>query len=272
MKTFEAWLKLWDLKVDGEPLSTQTSHLLPVRYKDNPCMLKIALVEEEQIGSQLMAWWNGQGAAKVFLQNENAILMERATGSRSLKEMARSHQDDEATAIICSVVAKLHSVSHKPLPEKMVPLSRWFKSLEMIAGKQEGLLKNAWFTAQYLLQKPQEITILHGDIHHQNILDFGRHGWLAIDPKGLLGERYFDYANIFCNPDEKTATKTGRLEKQARLISELAKLNYQRLLQWILAYAGLSAAWHLEEGSNAGLALEVAEITATLIWKEHLRI
>jgi hypothetical protein len=42
---------------------------------------------------------------------------------------------------------------------------------------------------------------LHGDIHHDNILDFGRRGWLAIDPKRLFGERGFDYANLFCNPD-----------------------------------------------------------------------
>jgi streptomycin 6-kinase len=228
-------------------------------------MLKIALIEEERIGGQLMKWWNGQGAAKVFLQDENAILMERAIGSRSLKEMASSNQDDEASAIICSVVSKLHSVSHKTSPEKMVPLSRWFKSLEMIAEKEKNLLKKSWLTAQHLLRKPREITVLHGDIHHQNILDFGTQGWLAIDPKGLLGERYFDYANIFCNPDEETATKPGRLEKQAHLISELAKLDYQRLLQWILAYAGLSAAWHLEEGTNANLALEVAELSSSLI-------
>lgn len=265
MKTFATWIKQWNLLVDGEAFSTQTSHLLPVRYKDHRCMLKIALIEEERIGGQLMAWWDGHGAAKVFLQDENAILMERAEGCQSLMEMAKNNQDDEASTIICSVVAALHAGSQKPFPEKIVPLSQWFSSLEMMAGKQQGLLKKAWHTAQRLLREPQEITILHGDIHHQNILDFGAHGWLAIDPKGLLGERYFDYANIFCNPDEQTATKPGRLARQAHLISELAGLNYQRLLQWILAYAGLSAAWHLEEGSDASLALEVAEISRSLI-------
>jgi aminoglycoside/hydroxyurea antibiotic resistance kinase len=42
--------------------------------------------------------------------------------------------------------------------------------------------------------------VLHGDLHHGNVLDFGLRGWLAIDPKGLLGERGFDFANIFTNP------------------------------------------------------------------------
>ena len=42
---------------------------------------------------------------------------------------------------------------------------------------------------------------LHGDLHHDNVLDFGPRGWLAIDPHGLLGERGFDFANIFDHED-----------------------------------------------------------------------
>lgn len=120
-------------------------------------------------------------------------------------------------------------------------------------------------TSQKLLQDMQQITVLHGDIHHQNILDFGSAGWLAIDPKGLLGNPYYDYANIFCNPDEEIATSPGRLERQAHVISEKASLDYHRLLQWIFAYAGLSAAWHFEEDSSADLALKVADISSSLL-------
>jgi len=52
-----------------------------------------------------------------------------------------------------------------------------------------------------LLADQHDVGVLHGDIHHGNILDFGPRGWLTIDPKGLIGERDFDYANLFCNPD-----------------------------------------------------------------------
>jgi streptomycin 6-kinase len=259
MKEFEPWLQKWHLTVDGESIITQTSHLLPVLYHNRPCMLKIALIEEERLGGQVMVWWDGFGAAKVFLYDDQAILMERAIGSRSLVEMVKTNQDEEASAIICSVVAKLHAAPSKTLPEKVIPLSKWFRSLKPAAEKHGGILKKAWLMSEYLLEKPQKLVVLHGDIHHQNILDFGADGWLAIDPKGLLGEHYFDYANIFCNPNEETAMKPGRLERQARVISERAGLDYQRLLQWGLAYAGLSAAWHFEEGSNADLALNIAE-------------
>ncbi len=101
---------------------------------------------------------------------------------------------------------------------------------------------------------------MHGDIHHGNVLDGGARDWLAIDPKGLVGKRGFDFANIFCNPDLETATAPGRLARQATVVAAAANLDGGRLLQWILAYAGLSAAWSMEDGEDATLAIGVAEL------------
>lgn len=265
MNHFNPYLELWTLVPDGKPIITPSSHLLPVKYNNMPCMLKVALIEEEQIGGDVMVWWNGQGAAKVILHDDKALLMDRAQGDNSLLEMVKQGKDNEASQIICSVVAKLHSVSHKSKPLKIVPLSDWFRSLNKASEQYGGILKKANLTSQKLLQNMQQLTVLHGDIHHQNILDFGSRGWLAIDPKGLLGDPYYDYANIFCNPDHGTATSPGRLERQAHVVSEKAVLDYHRLLQWIFAYAGLSAAWHFEEGGSADLPLKVAEISSSLL-------
>lgn len=102
--------------------------------------------------------------------------------------------------------------------------------------------------------------MLHGDIHHDNILDFGPRGWLAIDPKRLIGERGFDYANLFCNPDHATAT--GRFARRVAVVTEAAGLERKRLLQWILAWAGLSAAWCLSDGGPPETALAVAALAA----------
>jgi streptomycin 6-kinase len=123
-------------------------------------------------------------------------------------------------------------------------------------------LVKAAAAAHDLLAAPQGTAVLHGDIHHGNILDFGARGWLAIDPKGLLGERGFDYANIFCNPDHGLATATGRVARQATIIAEASGLERARLLQCVLAYAGLSAAWLLIDGEVPELRLAVAEAAA----------
>jgi streptomycin 6-kinase len=104
------------------------------------------------------------------------------------------------------------------------------------------------------------VTVLHGDIHHGNVLDFGERGWLAIDPKGLLGERTFDFVNILRNPDPEIALAPGRFARQVRLIAEFANVDRARLLGWTIALTGLSAAWFLEEGERPTVDLAVMEI------------
>jgi streptomycin 6-kinase len=224
-------------------------------------MLKIAREAEERWGALLMAWWNGDGAARVLAHDGDALLMERAVGQASLAEMARSGRDDEASRIICATAAKLHAPRQLPPPE-LIPLPRWFKALETAAARQGGILRQAAAAARNLLDAPQDIVVLHGDIHHGNILDAGPRGWVAIDPKRLVGERGFDFANIFCNPDLEVATSHGRLARQASVVAHAAGLQRARLLKWILAYAGLSAAWSLEDGEAPDLALAVAATAA----------
>ena len=72
-------------------------------------MLKVAIDAEEKFGGLLMSCWDGQGAAQVFAHEEDALLMERAEGTNSLVDMVRSGRDDEASRLICRVVARLHA-------------------------------------------------------------------------------------------------------------------------------------------------------------------
>ena len=94
------------------------------------------------------------------------------------------------------------------------------------------------------------MVVLHGDLHHENLLDSGARGWLVIDPKGLIGERSFEYANLFRNPDIDIALAPGRMSRQVDIVAARAGLDRRRLLTWILAYAGLGAAWSLSSGDD----------------------
>lgn len=58
------------------------------------------------------------------------------------------------------------------------------------------------------------------------------------------------------------AIQPQRLVKQVTLVAKTASLDKKRLLQWILAYAGFSAAWSIEESKSSDLALAVAKIAA----------
>lgn len=221
-------------------------------------MLKLARTFEERRGNLLMAWWDGTGAAPILEHDGPALLMERATGKCSLAEMARSSRDDEATGIICGVAARLHSHGATP-PAELVPLSTWFR--ELLTGSPAGAFLNAAAsTAAELLATQSNAVVLHGDLHHDNVLDFGSGGWRAIDPKGLHGERTFDFVNILRNPDFETATAPGRFARQATVIADEAGLDRQRLIRWFAAFSGLSAAWHLADGDHPELDLAMLEI------------
>jgi streptomycin 6-kinase len=188
------WLGRWELVPDGEPIETAGGLLLPVRRNGEPAMLKIAREEEERRGGRLMAWWAGDGAARVLARHGPALLLERLDGPRSLAAMVAAARDDEAS-----------------------------------------------------------------------FLDAGPRGWLAIDPKGLLGERTFDFVNLLRNPDPATATAPGRFARQVGVAAEAGALDSRRLIEWTLAFAGLSAAWHLADGSSAELDFAIGAIAAAAL-------
>ena len=223
-------------------------------------MLKIATEPEERRGAETMVWWSGEGAARVLAHEGDALLMERATGERSLAEMARAGRDDEAMRVLCAAAARLHAPRSRPLPPSLVPLEAWFRDLEPAAARYGGILAQSATMARDLLADQREIVLLHGDIHHGNVLDFGPRGWLAIDPKGLIGERTFDYVNLLRNPDDETALAPGRFARQVTVIAEAAGLDRGRLLQWTLAFCGLSAAWILGDGEEPAVDVAIAEL------------
>ncbi len=255
-------LERWDLVPDGDPIATHSSRLLPVRRRGMPAMLKVPCEPEEQRGGRVMSWWRGLGAARVLAHDgDGALLLERAQGSRALSRLARSGFDDEATRTLCAVIATLHRHDAVCPPRDLVPIESWFKDLWPAAERCGGILMQSASSARELLATPRDIVVLHGDIHHGNVLDFEERGWLAIDPKGLLGERGFDYANLFCNPeDDPGVAEPRRFMRRLDIVAEASGLDRSRLLGWILAWAGLSAAWRLDDDITSHASLHIAAL------------
>jgi len=265
---FAPYLVRWSLEPDGAEIATPNSRLLPVRRSGVAAMLKIATEEEERLGADLLAWWAGDGAARVLARDGAALLLERAGGTRDLGAMARSGADAEAAEILCAVIARLHTPRAVAPPASCVPLERWFAALWPAAAREGGLLAAGARRTRALLDAPRDVVPLHGDVHHDNVLDFGARGWLAIDPKGLIGERGFDYANLFRNPDDSVALAPGRLSRLADVVAQAASLDRERLLTWVLALACVSAAWLGEEGKTSPSDLAVAELALAELDKQ----
>ncbi|HEV2365536.1 MAG TPA: aminoglycoside phosphotransferase family protein [Caulobacteraceae bacterium] len=264
----EPWLARWRLQPDGEAFVTEWgSRLAPVLFRGKPAMLKLAAHPEEQRSARVMEWWEGDGAAAVYARQGPALLLERATGRRSLAQMSARGGDDEAIRILCGAVRRLHRPRPTPAPRTVVRLERWFRALRQEAPRRGGVLLRSLEAWRALAASPAETVVLHGDIHHDNVLDFGARGWLAIDPKGIVGDRGYDYANMLCNPSLGEAGKwlaevgtAARLSSRLHVVTAKSGLERRRVLLWLLAYTGLSASWTLQEGDDAGRALRMAAL------------
>ena len=164
-------------------------------------------------------------------------------------------------------MARLFSPSKHPAPPDLQPLRTRFASLfkKAKADRDAGepsLYVEAADIADRLLDTPHAVAPLHGDLHHDNILH-GARGWLAIDPKGVLGDPGFDAANMFYNPLERDdlCLDPERIAHMAEIFAKTLGQTPAAILDHGIAWGCLSAAWHHEDGNavDENRELSVAE-------------
>jgi len=262
MRAFAPYLERWHLVAEGTPIARRSSRLLRVRYRGQAAMLRVSLPEEERSGTTLMQWWNGSGAARVLEHDDGVLLMERAEGTRCLATMSRNGEDDAACRILCDTAVKLHAARTEPPPRDLEPLDVRFRALWPASDRYGDTMRRCAEVARFLMDHPRASIPLHGDLHHGNVLDFGSRRWLAIDAVGVWGERGFDYANIFSNPDlddpsSPVATLPDRFAQRLSIVTQVAHIERDRMLQWIIAWCGLSAAWYLDDGEQQGAEIDL---------------
>jgi streptomycin 6-kinase len=130
-----------------------------------------------------------------------------------------------------------------------------------LVDKAKGL-----FTELAASQKEQ--VLLHGDLNHSNILSAEREPWLAIDPKGVIGEREYEIGVLLRNPRPELLHEPDPKKILARRIDQLANelnLDRERIHGWGIAQAVLSAWWIIEDNGNGWEeAIECAEIIRSI--------
>jgi len=216
-------------------------------------VLKPNAFEDERRGGALLAWYGGEGAATVFDTHGDTVFMEWLDGV-PLGDAVRNGRDEEATIALATVVSQLHK-PRPDVPEDLTPLRDRFRSLfdtdvRAWPHTARDLYARACGIAIRLFDKPAAQIPLHGDLHHDNIISSGR-GWLAIDPKGLVGDPAYEVANAFINPEgaDKLAAEPRRIAALADAFSSRLGFNRKRVLGWAAAHAALSACWDIEDGN-----------------------
>jgi streptomycin 6-kinase len=95
--------------------------------------------------------------------------------------------------------------------------------------------------------------LLHGDLHHGNVLFDADRGWLAIDPKGVLGETEFEIGAVLLNPIAHPELFASQecARRRVTTFEKALKLDGKRILRWAFARAVLSAIWTMEDGDSS---------------------
>ena len=251
--------RIWSLKVEPPFSNLSYNYVAPATRSDGTeVVLKLGPPNDE-LSSEMEALrlYDGCGAARLLECDPDAgALLECRI--RPGVMLAALEDDEEATSVAGDIMRRLW----RPLASghKFPTLARWFASLTEFRGKWGGgtgplpvrLVEEAEALFSELYSSQTEPVLLHGDLHHYNVLRAAGTSWLAIDPKGIYGECAFDIGQFLLNP-------FGLLERPeparifARRINQFAdelNLDRERIRGWALAKTVLSACWAVEDGAD----------------------
>lgn len=112
------------------------------------------------------------------------------------------------------------------------------------------LVEHAERAFQEIEDSKRTDVLLHGDLHHENILFDHRFGWTAIDPKGVIGDPCLEVGRFIQNQLPKTmplAEKQRRIEERVGILSAELSESRERIRLCALVDKVLSLAWCLED-------------------------
>lgn len=248
------YLAAWQLSNPRLLTQTVTSHIYTVTVEAETVILKVLSPSEttEQVGALALRYFDGHGAVRLLRCDDGAQLLEYASGDELITLVERG-EDENATRIIAQVIKQIHSVPQETARDGLFVLEGWFGELfhKAAADRRAGIdsiyLRSARL-AERLLADQREVRVLHGDIHHRNIRQSAR-GWLAFDPKGVVGERTYDCANTLCNPPiTEIVHNETRLLNHAAILADTLAIDLPRVLAFTYTYACLNASWCLRLG------------------------
>jgi len=263
----------WGFKAQ-EPFKLNYNYVAPVELIDGTqAVIKIGYPEDREFQSEITALqtFNGKGACRLLqVDQPNAVmLLERITPGTALGSI---EDDDEATRILANVMKQLS----KPLPEthNFITIDEWAAALPKYKAEHgtDGILpahlvEKASELFTYLIATSRPPMLLHGDLHHHNVLLSNERRWVAIDPKGVSAEPAYEVAAMIRNPYDKlknVADLEPLLQRRIAILSERLGFEATRIRDWGFVQCMLSAVWSTESVKGPSHALRVAEVLDTL--------
>lgn len=253
-------------RIDVERFAeTESSVLVFGQRDDQPVVLKvIKRPGDEWRSGGILDAFEGRGVVRVYEYVDGAMLLERLSPARSLVTTAFCGTDDDATAVLAETIRMM---SPRTGLDGVPTAKDWGKGFERYAASGDAQIPKPLFSAAdrmyfELCGSQTRVRLLHGDLHHSNVLFDAVRGWLAVDPKGVVGEVEYEVGAALRNPYERPElfASPSVIRKRVEDFSLELDLDPTRVLSWAFAQAVLAAVWAVEDGfriepGNAWIAL-----------------
>ncbi|WP_391209395.1 aminoglycoside phosphotransferase family protein [Psychrobacillus sp. L4] len=247
------YLEKWNLRSDGPVDNLSYNYVLKViDEKGSRAILKLGVANYDFANEiRTLRAYNGKGCVKLIkADSENGVmLLEHLQPGTMLTEV------EEQLAV--KTFAHVWTAIRKTVEENAdhPSIADWMKAFDRYQDKyqtNEGPIPNhfVFLARTYFVEianSTESNDLLHGDLHHENILYSTNYGWLAIDPKGVIGDKYFDFISFLTNQLFNKLNPRQLLEKRVTLLCEELQLNKERLIKAAVAMSTLYACWGVED-------------------------
>lgn len=263
--TIDALAKHWNLS-HLTPIDNMTFNYVTkaITNTNQPVVLKISC-DEKSITNEILAlkYFDGDGSIQFvdYHSKYHASLLQQAMPGTTLKALYPT-QIEYVMSCYANTMKRLHS---KRLPSKhsYPHIAEWLRAIDRLVPNKPcptHILETAISLKNSLLATMTTEIFLHGDLHHDNILNHNDE-WLAIDPKGIVGEPEFEIAAFdFMYITELAGNLNIKdiFESRVNILAQKSGLNAQRIKDWVFVRLILMAAWHIEGNGDPKTAIKLA--------------
>ena len=285
-KKGEAWLQnlpqiiekceqLWHLEIEKSSFELSYNYVTSVKQEDgSSAILKVGFPHEELFNEvKTLQVLDGHCVARLLNSNKElaAMLIEKIQPGTVLKSIHRKN-DEEATKIAAELIRTFPIAV--PANSTFPTVAQWTEVFRTIRKKKNSplplsVLEKAESLFKDLNQSKSGDALLHGDLHHDNILFDEKRGWLSIDPKGVIGEPMFNAARFLNNPNPgliEMENPKKIMEQRLEIFSSAFNANTKRIAAWAYVDCILTACWWIESGGKTcNFSLRCAEILDSLL-------
>ncbi|MDC2864458.1 aminoglycoside phosphotransferase family protein [Bacillus sp. BP-3] len=231
-------------------------------------------VPSDDLKNEIEALRYFQGEGTVALLDSDSdygyLLLEYIKPGMSL---AYIENEEKATTIIGQTMKKLW----KPVPTLYTfpSIEQWSKGLQRLRVHFDGdtgplpkdLVNKAEDLFPQLIKTISKPLLLYGDLHHDNALCMGTDQWLAIDPKGVIGEAEYETIAYLRNHLFNKSNPKKVLANRIQQLAEELQLDKERMIAWGLSHCILSSWWYFESHDRVP-----EETIACARWFDELRV